>query len=429
MLDRSTPPKVNSFSDIKMPVHEEKIYQNGIKIRIINQGVQEVSRIDIIMNGGQCEEAKCGTSSLTLKSLAKGTKSHNETEIAEILDFNGAWLDYNQTDHHSIISLYFTNKNFKDPLNLLKEIITEPSFPQSEFEILKSQTVEIIKSQNKKNRVIAAKKFNKILFGEGHPLSNELDEEAIRNLTAKDVAEFHSLLLSSPFSITLSGKIESEIFEYISELFCHIRFSNSEPTFFNKKIATKPSGVFTINKDDAVQATVLSGMIAPRRSDEEYIPLRILIELFGGFFGSRLNKNIRESKGLTYGISAGLLGRIDISCIQIVTDCDNKYVSQVIEEIGNEMQKIRKVKVEETELNILKSYLISEYVKMIDSPFAVANFINNEQVYGFPEDYFYKQIEHTKNITAEELQTLANKYLNPDNFFTIIVGNENVIKN
>lgn len=429
MLDRTKPPHISDFEYIELPDNDSIILKNGIPLTIINEGNADVIRIDILFNGGKFEEKKILTSNVMLSMLRKGSKHHDSDEISEILDFNGSWLSNNVYDHHSCITLYSTHHGFESSIKLLEEVIKLPTFPETEFKITKERLAEEVKLAWEQTRTLASAEFADKYYGTSHPLSRRSTSKAVNQLTYNDITSFYKdVIQPNNVEIILSGKLNKNHIDLTSILFG----GNWNQTTPNQPIISHSivgeSGLTIVNKSDAVQSSIIMGINAPLRSHPDYIPLRILTDVLGGYFGSRLNQKLREEKGYTYGISAGLIGRMDSSYIQIATDCDVKYTYLSIEEIKNEIAKLREELIPESELSIAKSHMLSESIKMIDSPFAIAEFMILKKCLGMPDDYFINQINIIKSITSQDLMNIAKKHLNIDNFITIIASDKNKLK-
>ena len=177
-----------------------------------------------------------------------------------------------------------------------------------------------------------------------------------------------------------------------------------------------------IKKKGAVQSAIKIRIGAIPRSHPDYIPLRILITALGGYFGSRLMKNIREEKGFTYGISASLSGRRHEGYIDIETQCDSAYTWKVIDEISAEISRLQHEPLGREELLKVKKYIISSLTKVLDTPSARADYASTDFLYGTGADYFNRQVEITDRITPEELTEVARLHLKPDSALQIVAG-------
>lgn len=428
MLDRKIAPQTSSFKDISFPSPQVVSLKNGTNIIIFSQNNIDVVKIDLVFTGGNIECNSQWTLPSMLRMIREGSSQYNAEEIAKQLDFLGSSLNFSAQDHHSIISIKSTNRNLPDTLSLINNVIFSPIFPEDKLEIIKQRSIEDLKNMAQQVRFLAFQKFSEIIYGKNHPLGKEITPEIIAAFTANELREIHKKLIVQPSSIILSGNITQDVISSIIKIFENNNKLNDN-IIRNYSTNSLCSNQFTIvNKKDAVQSCIMLGRKAPNRSEIDYIPLRIVTTLLGGYFGSRLMKNLREDKGYTYGISAGLVGKYDSAHMMIITDCDTKYAYKSISEIKKELDILTKEKVEDTELNILKNYMLSDLVKSTENSFISADYTNTLITTNAPDKYFENQVNEIKNITPDKILKIANKYLKYDDFFIVIAGDENKLK-
>ena len=186
----------------------------------------------------------------------------------------------------------------------------------------------------------------------------------------------------------------------------------------------QPSMFEVVQKDDAVQSSVLISIDAVPRLHPDFIKLRILTTAFGGYYGSRLMQNIREEKGYTYGIQSYMLGRLNQGRIEISTQCGTQYTAAVIEEIKHEMRKLREQPIGDDELNQVRRYMMSDLVKTLDNAFSRAVFIGLIRTGNIYPEYFDRHFAELKTVTAQELQHLAQQYLTDDRLRIVVAGDK-----
>ena len=170
-----------------------------------------------------------------------------------------------------------------------------------------------------------------------------------------------------------------------------------------------------------MQAAIRIAQPFPNRHHEDFPKMQVLNNIFGGYFGSRLMSNIREDKGYTYGIHSYLENHVQTSALSITTEAGRAVAEATITEVYNEMERLRNEPVGSEELNLVRNYMIGSILGHIDGPFQIINRWKLYILQGLSEDYFYKSLQTIKNITTEELQALANKYLQPEQFYQLTV--------
>jgi predicted Zn-dependent peptidase len=176
-----------------------------------------------------------------------------------------------------------------------------------------------------------------------------------------------------------------------------------------------------LNDKDGVQAAIRIARPFPNRHHPDFPKVQVLNTLYGGFFGSRLMTNIREDKGYTYGIYSFLMNHLHASAWMISTEAGRDVANATVHEIYHEMERLRDGKIEEEELLLVKNYLIGTLLGDLDGPFQIIGRWKNLVLNGLDDQFFYHSVDTIKNIDADELRLLAKKYLNPDDFYELVV--------
>ena len=262
-------------------------------------------------------------------------------------------------------------------------------------------------------------------FGNGSNLGKSVTEESIDSITASELSKFHKQWFAPQnMSVILSGKVERQMLDVVNECFGKAPVSGlpQQSATDSPSIKFKPDTV-VVDKPDALQSAVRMGMPTVLRSDADYIPLRILITALGGYFGSRLMTNIREDKGYTYGISASLLGYRNNSFISISCQCDTSHTWQVVNEIKTEIEKLQNDKIPDDELRRLKSFMISDLARTLDTPFSIADYYASLHNNHISTDYFERQLATINSISASSLLDIAQRRLSSTEMLTAVAGN------
>ena len=410
-------PEIKELSNIQIFKPQSTTLDNGIDMKSINIGDQPVSRLDIIFEGGRCDGRNQTVSEMLSAILREGTTSLNAQEIAEALDYHGAWLGCDASSHNATLSLYSLNRNFEKVVPILADIVKNPSFPEQELSNLKSLAANRLRINRQKVAFLAMETFAQRHFGDGSNLGKSVTEESIDSITASELSKFHKQWFAPQnMTVILSGKVEGQMFDVVNNC-----FGKTPVTGAPQQSATdSPSIKF---KPDALQSAVRMGMPTVLRSDADYIPLRILVTALGGYFGSRLMTNIREDKGYTYGISASLLGYRNNSFISISCQCDTSHTWQVAKEIKTEIEKLQNDTIPDDELRRLKSFMISDLARTLDTPFSIADYYASLHNNHISTDYFERQLATINSISASSLLDIAQRRLSSAEMLTVVAGN------
>ncbi len=424
-MDRSIQPEIKSIDSFSIKLPQKTILNNGIELYTINAGEQEVVRVDILFKGGRWRQNYKLQSIFTNRMLKEGTKKFVSKEIAEKLDYYGAWLELSSSADYEYITLYSLNKYFKETLEVVESIIKEPTFPQNELETVISSNIQQFRINHSKVDFLSHRKLLNMMYGDSHPCGNLVIEDDYQLITADILRDFHTQNYSSEnCTIFLSGKITNSIIQAIDHSFGNNEFGIHQrneqlPVFSIHSDHEKRGGV---ELEGSTQSSVKLGSFTIKRSDADYLKYRVLIKLFGGYFGSRLMTNIREDKGYTYGISANTMFYPDSSILMISAETDHKYVEPLIHEIYREVNILQSERVSDEELSMVKNYMIGEMCRSYESSFSLADAWIFIHTYNLSNEYFKNAVDAILNTSSEDINHLAQKYLKTENFYEVISG-------
>ncbi|MDO5571609.1 MAG: pitrilysin family protein [Bacteroidales bacterium] len=441
MLERNIQPHTSPISSINIPEPEKIITPNGVEIFQLNLGDQDVFRIDVIFGAGKWEQKKNLVAMFTNLLLKEGVEGMSALEVAEHLDYYGAWLQPSATYHNSYVTLYSLNKYAKETLSLVEKIIKKPLFNEHEFDVIRNRRKQSFLVEEEKVQVVAFNNFIEAIFGKVHPYGKHASASDFDILNTDDLKEFHKKYYnSSNCKIVITGKITDEIMDYVINAFgkeqwggmlvkdrlCEQETSDDKDVsnnelFCNYENSYKPKEIF-VEKADAMQSAIRIGMPVINRNHPDYAKLRILNTLLGGYFGSRLMANIREEKGYTYGIGSNITTLKNGSYITISTQTAVNYTQEVIKEVFNEIRKLKEELVTDEEMSMLKGYLMGEMARLFDGPFPIADAHISLIANGMDSGYYKNMIKEISDITSGDIIEMAKKYFIENNFSVIISG-------
>ncbi|MCF8255827.1 MAG: insulinase family protein [Bacteroidia bacterium] len=421
-LNRREIPGFFAVDKLHFPRFATDSNANGIKVYSLKAGSQNAIRLDFVFNAGLINQLKNAQSSFTASMLSEGTKRHSAIELAEALDFYGSYFQTKSNADDAVATLYCLEKHLENCLPLFLEAIYESTFPEKELEIQKKNGVQKLKVSLKKNNYICRKSFYKNLLGEDHPYAAFSEKSDLLSINTDDLKQFYQtnyigglkfLLLSGNFNETTLNLIQSCL--------------GNSVTKFDEKEKGQPSikskfGKEFIEKTDSVQSAIRIGKLSIGRNHEDFISLQFLNLIFGGYFGSRLMKNIREDKGLTYGIYSVLEPFNSASMWYIDSDINTKNREIGIEEIYKELKKIRTEQIPNEELISAKNYFLGSFLRSLNGPFSLADRLKIMVDNKLEANYYPNMVSKLNSITSGDLMTIANKYLGEENIVEIVVG-------
>ena len=423
-MDRTIQPEIQPLKNFHIQTPVRTTLPNGIPLTVINAGEQEVVRMDVLFSGGRWQQSQKLQALFTNRMLREGTTKYTAATIAEKLDYYGSWLELSSSSEYAYITVYSLNKYLAKTLEVVESMIKEPLFPQKELQTILDTNIQQYLVNTSKVDFLAHRSLLKSLYGEQHPCGKIVMEEDYHTITPEVLREFYERHYhSGNCSIFLSGKVTDDIISRVTDIF-GIPFGQYQlqmPKSSFPFAAIPEKRIFT-EREDAMQSAVKMGCTTITREHPDYPKLRVLMTLFGGYFGSRLMSNIREDKGYTYGISAGVVFYPDSGLLIVSTETDNEYVEPLIQEVYHEIDRLHLDPVSAEELRIVRNYMLGEMCRSYESPFSLSDAWIFIATSGLKDDYFARSLQAVNEITPAEIQDLAQRYLCKETLKEVIAG-------
>jgi predicted Zn-dependent peptidase len=426
-LNRKQQPDFKDVENINIPIPKKLNLDNGIETYFINAGTQDIIKIDVTFNAGSWYQEKPLIATIVNKMLIEGTHNLNSQQIAEKLDFYGAFIHTDPTKDFGTITLYTLKKYLPETILILEDIIKNPIFPENELQIFLNKKKQQFQIDLEKVTNIARREFIEQLFGENHPYGKKTYLEDYDHVIQDDVIEFHKKFYHPDnCKIMLSGKINESDISLVNQYFGNKNWkTNTNITAKNHQIIDVPKPETFVEKENVTQSAIRLGKIMINQNHPEYHKLNIVNTILGGYFGSRLMKSIREVKGYTYGISSVLIPFKNATYLVILSEVGANVVKDAITDILSEIKKLREEEVSQEELSLVKNFMAGNLLRSFDGPFEIASAFKNIIDLGLDTDFYNNAVEALKNITPDEIKIIANKYFHEDTLIRTIAGKYN----
>lgn len=423
MLDRKqSPPIVDAVNfNLQLKQAQKIVLKNGVEVYAVNAGAEEVISFEWVFSAGNWFEEKNLVAGTTNFLLRNGTTSKNAFQINEHFEYYGAYLNracYNET---ATITLHCLSKHINELLPAVKELIVDSVMPDDELAIYKQNMKQRLKVSLKKSDFIAGRQIDVCLYGENHPYGKYSREEDFDALTKSELTKFYKKFYQQgKLVMFVAGKLPANLEAVLNTYFGDL--PNGNITLTAKPVIQAVEKKYRITNDEkGVQGSIRIARPFPNRHHPDFMKVQVLNALFGGFFGSRLMSNIREDKGYTYGIHSYVQNHIHETAWMISTEAGKDVCEATIEEVYKEMKLLREELVNEEELLLVRNYLMGGILGDLDGPFQIIARWKNIVLNNLTEQYFYDSINTIKTISAEALQTLAQQYLQPEDFYELVV--------
>ncbi len=420
---RLTPPEFKTVRNITFPNISTETLDNGCPLYILNGGTQEVIKLDVMVNAGSQYCNQKLVAPLTGMMLNEGTSKKNAHQIAETFDFYGAYFQPNIEKDKTFVSLITLSKYLEQTLPLFSEVLHQSVFPQKEFDTLTERRRQNFLIELEKTSFLAREAFYEKLFGPEHPYGIMTHESDYRTTSRTTVYDFYQKHFhSGNFTCIVSGKVGNTEVQQINTYLGNLPGNDVSKPLAAKIQTSQDNQPFVIEKESAVQSSIRTGLITVNKLHPDYMGLKILITIFGGYFGSRLMKNIREEKGFTYGIHAMQVSLMQTGFMAVAADVKTESTREALHEIILEMEKLKKELIPSDELQLVRNYMMGDMLQMFDGPFATSDTYKAVLPYGLGFEYFKNMQETLWSINPEKLRELANKYFSTEKLTTVIVG-------
>ncbi|MDB5139587.1 MAG: peptidase [Mucilaginibacter sp.] len=422
-INRKKAPEFRAIDHINLikPAHQK--LDNGCNIFCFNSGDQELVRIEWIFGNQRFNADKPLLNVAVNTMLTEGTETLTASQIADKVDFYGAFLQVDYGYDHSQVTLYSLNKHLQHTLPVIKDIITNSIFPEKELATFVRNQQQKLQVSMEKNDFVARRIFNKAIYGDTlYGLGAEPD--TYKTLHRDDMPSFFKQMYQpSNCTVIIAGKIEPAILDLITDTF-NKDWTNSGLVVdtTQPEIKAAEEYFYFTEKPDALQSAIRMGIPAINRCHSDFPALQMLNTILGGYFGSRLMANIREDKGYTYGIGSGMSSLKHGGALFIATEVGANVCKAAVTEIEKELTRLQTELIADDELSLVRNFLLGSLLGSLENVFSHADKFKNLYFAGLDYDYYDRYVEVVKTITPAQLQQLAGKYLNFDKFYKVIVG-------
>lgn len=423
MPDRKHAPEIVDAVNFKLQLKqaEKFVLKNGVEVYAVDAGAEEVLAVEWVFSAGNWFEEQNLVAATTNFLLRNGTSKKTAFQINEYFEYYGSYLNracYNET---ATITLHCLSKHIKELLPSVRELIVDSVMPQEELDIYKQNMKQRLKVNLKKSDFVATRLIDVYLYGENHPYGKYSKLEDFDTLNREQLLDFYKKYYQQgKLVLFVAGKLPADIASLLDQYFGDLP---NQPVAL-QEIMAQPAAdrKYRITNDEAgVQGSVRMARSFPNRHHPDFMKVMVLNTLLGGFFGSRLMSNIREEKGYTYGIHSFIQNHIHDTAWMISTEAGKDVCEATIEEVYKEMKLLREQVVDEEELLLVRNYMMGGILGDLDGPFQTMGRWKNIVLNNLTEQYFYDSIHTIKTISAEELQFLAQKYLQPEEFYELVV--------
>ena len=434
VVDRSKPPVLAPPPALKLPAVQTATLPNGLELTVVEMHKVPVVDVQVMVDAGAARDPADapGLATFTAAMLQQGAGTRGALEVADEAAFLGAALNTSASFDRAVASVHVPKRRLEAALDLLADVVLRPTFADSEVNRQRELRGAQLVQQRDEPVAVASVAFPAIVFGAAHPYGHPLNgtDAATAALARPRVVDFYrGYYHPDGTRVLIVGDVKlAEARRLVAARFG--AWERATVPAFPTAAAPAPAAraVYLIDKPGAAQSVIRIGHVGPPRSTPDWYALDVLNTILGGAFTSRLNQNLRETHGYTYGaFSQFAARRLSGAFVALASVVTAKTDSSLIEFL-KELRRIRDEPVPAAELAKAKAYITLGLPGEFETTGGAAGQFRDLLAYGLPLDYYDHYIERINAITAEDVQRAARRYIDPDHFDIVVVGDKSQIE-
>jgi zinc protease len=428
VLDRSRPPAPGPLRPFHFPTVRRRTLDNGLQVVVAENHAFPVATLDLVLpSGGLSEpEERGGVASLTAGLLESGAGARDATQIAEAVDELGLALETGISWDTTLAGFTSLTSRLEAGMRILADLVIHPTFPEHEVERIRDERVAAVAQRRADPSSLADELNTHFSFPEGHPFGRRLGGPAgtLPTLTRAEITAFHdAFYLPAGAWLCAAGDVTLDGVSALAERYLAgwtgapppPRAPRTEPRFAETTI-------ILANRPGSVQSEVRVGHVGIPRTADDYFAVTVMNAILGGVFASRLNLNLRERLGYTYGASSSFGMRRLPGTFTASAAIQSEGTAHSVSEMLRDMRQMQEELVPEAELTDAASYLAGTFPLALQTTDGLSGKLSSLAVYGLPDDYFDSYRDRLMAVTADEVREAARRRLMPDRAAVIVVG-------
>lgn len=423
MLNRTVPPAFQSIKDITIIQPEEIVYKNGLKAFVFQAESLDLLKFEFTFANIYTQEELAYLNPILSSMLKEGTQTLSSKEIADTIDFYGAYLMPEYSLDHTSLTLYTMHKYADKVLPIMADILRNASLPQKELSTYIRNNKQSLQISLQKNDVLARRYFYDAVF-RGTRYGVLPTEEKYDAVTREQLLNlFQHQIYPSNCTLFIAGRVDKPIHDLVSQYFGE-DWKNEQKELNANALSfdAHTTEVVVVEKPEALQSAIRLGTTSIRRAHEDFPALQFVNTLFGGFFGSRLMRNIREEKGYTYSIGSYVGNLKYTGFFTIATEVGVASTQDTLKEIATEFDRLRSEPPQQEEVDLVRNYMQGVMLGSLESIFSHVDKFKATYFSGLTLDYYRYYSDVLKAMTPAKVQDIAIKYFDYDKLYKVVVG-------
>ena len=432
--DRSHPPQPGPPATLKLPAIQKQKLSNGLPVWIVELHDVPVAQVNLVVFSGTANDppGKYGVASLAAALLEEGAGSRTALQIADAIDYLGADLGATTTSDQSAVRLHVPVARLADALPIMADVALRPTFPKDELERQRTQRLTSLLQGRDDPPTISSVAFSRVLYGKGHRFGTAQvgTAETIKTFTADDLRAFYTSAYRPENAVLLAvGDITADtVMPLFEKNFGTWKAAGAAASETLPALDEPPARqIYLIDKPGAPQSQIRIGRIGVPRSTADFFPIQVLNTVLGGSFTSRLNNNLREVHGYSYGAGSNFDMRVAAGPFSAAAGVQTDKTAEALKEFFVELNAILKP-VPAEELERAKNYVSLRFPGGFETTGDVSRRLEEALVFHLPDDYFATYVRNIQAVTGADVLRVAQTYIKPDRLAVVIVGDLKVIE-
>jgi predicted Zn-dependent peptidase len=433
--DRTTQPKPGAPPALKLPPFQKHKLSNGLAVWIVEQHEVPLAQLNLIVRAGSAADppGKFGVASMTAAMLDEGAGTRSALDLADAIEFLGAELSTTSSFDYSAVRMSVPAARLGDALSLMADVVIRPSFPAGELERLRKERLTALLQARDDPAAIIQLAFPRLVFGTSHRYGTSTGgtEAELKTLTLEDLRAFHRTYYRPEGAILVAaGDVTaSSLLPQLEKVFSGWRGEGAATAIAALPDAKQLSKrqIYLIDKPGAAQSQIRIGWVGVPRSTPDYPTIEVLNTILGGSFTSRLNQNLREKNGYSYGARSVFDTRLTGGLFYATAGVQTDKTSEALREFFNELTGILKP-IPAEELEKAKNYVAYGFPAEFETSRDLAMKVEEQIVYGLPDEYFPSYVRAVRQVAGGDVQKATTQYIQPDKFAVVVVGDRKVVE-
>jgi len=422
-----------SAQGFQLPKYEKFQLKNGLTVYLMEQHEVPMINVSLLINAGAIKDGdQAGIASVTAESWLYGTKKFTKEQIEEETDFIGASLGAYAGSEYAKLASSFASRDQDKMLEIIQEVVLNPSFNEEEFSKLKTRTLAELDQARESPRQVIGSYFNKLLF-DAHVYGNVSSgtKSSIEKISMEDVKTFFAdNYQSNEAALAIVGDFKtSDMKQKITKLFSNWKESSKKsPQVESPSLAFDESRVLLVNKLDARETTFLIGGKGVSRDNPDYVAIQVVNTVLGGRFTSWLNDALRVNSGLTYGARSGFANYRQAGTFSISSFTKNSTTVEAIDMALDVLDSLHQHGLNAQILESSKNYIKGGFPPDYETNNALSNLLTDMFFYGFDEGFINNFQKNVDGLTVEKSKEIIGKYFPKDKLQFVLVGKADEIR-